>query len=291
MEAKPLIVIIGPTASGKTSLAIALAKKIHGEIICADSRTVYRHMNIGTAKPSLEEREGVPHWGLDIVNPDQRYTVAEFKEYANRKISEIRQRNHVPILVGGSGLYIDAVVFDYRFREQANPVLRHELEGLSVDELKNRCEQEGIQIPHNHMNRRHLIRAIEQKGINRNKRVEPIMNSYIFGVQTEKKALRERIEKRADVMFQNGVVQEAADLAERYGWNHESMTGNIYPLCRSYLEGLVSLDEAKDKFIVLDWHLVKRQLTWFRRNPHIVWLQLHEAEKCIISLLDSEQKS
>ena len=111
----PLIVIIGPTASGKTSLAIRLAKKYRGEIICADSRTVYRGMNIGTAKPSLEEQQGVSHWGLDLVDPGDSFSVSQFKDYARQKIKEIRSRGNIPFLVGGTGLYIDSVIFDFQF--------------------------------------------------------------------------------------------------------------------------------------------------------------------------------
>src|SRR5215216_6778680 len=115
MEAKPLITIVGPTASGKTSLAVELAEQFGGEIICADSRTVYRGMDIGTAKPSKADQKRVPHWGIDLVDPDQKFSAADFKVYANQKIKEIRARGHIPFLVGGTGLYVDAVIFDYQF--------------------------------------------------------------------------------------------------------------------------------------------------------------------------------
>src|SRR4051812_9831711 len=120
----PLIVIVGPTASGKTALAIEIAKLFNGEIICADSRTIYRGMDAGTAKPTTRERSIVPHWGLDLVEPGDSFSVADFKSYALNKITEIRARNHIPLLVGGSGLYVDAVLFDYQFGGRANKEIR-----------------------------------------------------------------------------------------------------------------------------------------------------------------------
>jgi tRNA dimethylallyltransferase len=133
----PLIVIVGPTASGKTSLAVQLAKKYDGEIICADSRTIYKGMDIGTAKPTLAERAVVLHWGLDLVEPGELFSAADFKRYADQKIEEIRNRGHVPFLVGGSGLYVDAVVFDYAFGVKADPSKRQMLEDWTVEELQN----------------------------------------------------------------------------------------------------------------------------------------------------------
>ena len=132
----PLIVIAGPTASGKTALAVRLAERFGGEIICADSRTIYRGMDIGTAKPTRDERASVPHWGLDLVEPGERFTVATFKAYAEQKIAEIRERGNIPFLVGGTGLYIDAIVFDFAFAGEANEVLREQLEQMNVQELQ-----------------------------------------------------------------------------------------------------------------------------------------------------------
>src|SRR5664279_14928 len=137
----PLVVITGPTASGKTGLAIELAHQFGGEIICADSRTIYRGMDIGTAKPTPVERLLVPHWGLDLVDPGEYFSVADFKKYADQKIIEIRARGRIPFLVGGTGLYIDAVIYDYRFGPPANADLRSRLEKLTIDELYAYCEE------------------------------------------------------------------------------------------------------------------------------------------------------
>ena len=133
MEAKPLVVIVGPTASGKSALAISLAEKFGGEIICADSRTVYKGMDIGTAKPTVDEQARVPHWGLDLVEPGERFSAAKFKRYAIAKIDEIHSRGNIPFLVGGTGLYIDGILFDYEFGSDFNAELRKKLESLSLD--------------------------------------------------------------------------------------------------------------------------------------------------------------
>lgn len=291
MATKSLVVIVGPTASGKTAVAIDIAKKVGGEIICADSRTVYRHMNIGTAKPSIEEQAQVPHWGIDIVDPNQRFTAADFKAYALHKIDEIRSRGSVPLLVGGTGLYVDSVIFDYDFGPLPDEYLRQQYEKMTIEELQKYCRDNNINLPENDKNKRYVIRAIEQKNIN-NKRLEsPIDNTIIVGVTTDKAILKERITSRAEKLFKEKVVDEATGLAEAYGWDHESMTGNIYPLCRLYMNGDISFEELKQKFITLDWRLAKRQLTWLRRNQYIQWMPLDGIENYVVSILDSEQKS
>lgn len=289
MESTPLIVIVGPTASGKTALSISMAKRFNGEIICADSRTVYKGMDIGTAKPSVEERDGIPHWGLDLVEPNERFTAADFKDYAVEKIQEIRSRGHVPFLVGGTGLYVDSVIFDYQFGPPADAELRERLEGMSLDELHNYCKNNNIYLPENHKNKRYVIRAIEQKSVNTKRSLVPIKNTVIVGIATDRDVLRTRIENRCEQLFANGVVEEAKLLGKKYGWDYESMTGNIYPLCRSYLMNDITLAELKEKFITLDWRLAKRQLTWLRRNPYVEWCSLEQAEKRLISVLASEQ--
>jgi tRNA dimethylallyltransferase len=277
MSKRPLVVITGPTASGKTSLAIRLAQKYNGEIICADSRSVYVGMDIGTAKPTAEERASVPHWGLDLREPDQPYSVADFKQYADSKIEEIRNRGHVPFLVGGTGLYIDAVLFSYQFGPPADIALRQKLEALSKVELHDYCKKNNVILPENIQNKRYLIRAIEKKNTKISKRTRPIQNTIIVGIATNRDVLRTQIVDRAEQLFDNGVVEEATLLGKKYGWNAESMTGNIYPLVHLYLLGEMTIAEIKLKFTTLDWRLAKRQLTWLRRNPYITWLPLSEA--------------
>ncbi len=289
METKPLVAIVGPTASGKTSLAIELAEQFDGEIICADSRTVYRGMDIGTAKPTTEEQARVKHWGLDLVDPDQRFTAADFKRYADEKIIEIRARGHIPFIVGGTGLYIDAVIFDYEFGPPADVTLRKKLELMSLEHLIEYCKKNNVILPENDKNKRYVIRAIEQKSINNKRRDSPIENTIIVGISTDRNVLRTRIEHRAEQLFQDGVVEEAKNLGKKYGWDSEAMTGNIYPLVRQFISREITIEQTKDKFITLDYHLAKRQLTWLKRNRFIKWLSLADARDYLVSSLASEQ--
>jgi len=282
----PLVVIVGPTASGKSALAIELAKAFDGEIICADSRTVYKHMDIGTAKPSAEDQIAVPHWGLDLVEPGEVFTAADFKEYALLKAQQIRERGHVPFIVGGTGLYVDGVVFDYEFGEP-RPEVRKQLEALSLEELKRYCANNNVALPENENNRRYVIRAIEQESINSKRLRSPIDNVMLVGITTERDELRRRIAARAEQLFENGMLEEAVKLGETYGWDSEAMTGNIYKLVKQYLDGKLTLDELKQKNITADWRLAKRQMTYMKRNQYIKWLTLDDAQEYIKTSLKS----
>ncbi len=281
----PLVVITGPTASGKTSLAIHLAKQYNGEIVCADSRTIYRDMNIGTAKPTRDEREAVPHWGLDLVSPGETFSAAQFKEYALQKISEIRSRGRLPFLVGGTGLYIDAVIFNFQFGDPPDSALRRELEKRTVAELQYYCYKYNIKLPENNKNKRYLIRAIEQKSKNNRYNFMTRDNSIVVGIATNKEILRTRIMLRSEQLFSNNVVDEAIRLSRKYGWDNEAMTGNVYPLVREFLNKNITESELKRQFVVADWQLAKRQMTWLRRNPFIMWATLDSAEHYLSQLL------
>jgi tRNA dimethylallyltransferase len=281
----PLIVIVGPTASGKTSLAVEIAKQVGGEIICADSRTVYKGMDIGTAKPTPSEQAQVPHWGLDLAEPGERFTAADFKDYANKKILEIRQRGNIPFLVGGTGLYVDAVVFDYNFGGDINTTLRKKLEVMDMEELRKYCSENNVELPENEKNKRYIVRAIERKDISTKRRSVPADNTYIVGIATEKDVLRDRIAQRTEQLFANGVVEEAKQLGKKYGWESEAMTGNIYPIAHELLQGKISENDAKEKITTQDWRLAKRQITWLKRNEYIRWLSLDEAKRYLQKLL------
>ena len=284
----PLIVIVGPTASGKTSLAIQLAKKYRGEIICADSRTVYRGMNIGTAKPSLEEQQEVSHWGLDLVDPGDSFSVSQFKGYTRQKIKEIRSRGNITFLVGGTGLYIDSVIFDFQFGAKYSKEKRANLQEMTISELQQYCVNHDIALPENSKNKRYLIRAIERAGKKSSGLKVPLSNTIVVGITTGKQLLRQRITDRAKKMFKDGVVEETIELANNSGWCNEAMTGNVYPIVKKLIEKEIDEDQAIREFIVSDVNLVKRQLTWFRRNPFIEWGDTHSCEQYLSRVLDSK---
>ncbi|MBB1549394.1 tRNA dimethylallyltransferase [Candidatus Saccharibacteria bacterium] len=284
----PLIVIIGPTASGKTSLAIQLAKKYRGEIICADSRTVYRGMNIGTAKPSLGEQQVVPHWGLDLVDPGDSFSASQFKDYACQKIKEIRSRGNIPFLVGGTGLYIDSVIFDFQFGAKSNEDKRCDLQEMTVSELQQYCANHNILLPENSKNKRYLVRAIERADEKPSRLEVPLNNTIVVGITTDKQLLKQRITDRAKKMFKDGVVEETIELANNSGWCNEAMTGNVYPIIKKLIEKEIDEDQTIREFIISDVNLVKRQLTWFRRNPFIEWGDIRSCEQYLSRVLDSK---
>lgn len=277
----PLIVIVGPTASGKSALAIELAEKYDGEIICADSRTIFREMNIGTAKPNELDLGRVPHWGLDLVNPGEYFSAADFQKYAFEKIDQIRKRGHVPFLVGGTGLYVDSVVFNFKFGSKADEGLRNRLQQMDVSQLQEYCKINNINLPENYKNKRHLIRSIETNGHSQAVKMNLTPNCIVVGITTEKEVLLARIEKRINQMLADDVIDEARNLANKYGWDCEAMKSNIYPLIGSYLDGKVSIDQLATTARTIDWHLAKRQITWLKRNKFIQWFVLDDAKKMI----------
>ncbi len=286
----PLIAIVGPTASGKTSLAINLAEIYGGEIICADSRTVYKDMDIGTAKPSYEDCQRVPHWGIDLIYPYEYFSAAEFKQYALKKIEDIRNRNKIPFLVGGTGLYIDAIVFDYKFGNKGDVKKRTLLEKLTIEELWEYCSKNNIELPDNYNNKRYIIRCIEQGGINNSRKVEINNNIIVVGISTDRDNLRKRIKDRIEQFFDNNVVEEARILGKIYGWDNRAMSGNIYPILHKYIDNKINIEEAKAEIFYRDWHLAKRQMTWFRRNKNIEWLELNQVPSYIYSRMASLSK-
>ena len=274
----PLIVILGPTASGKTAYAIQLARLIGGEVICADSRTVYRGMDIGTAKPTGPERAGVSHWGLDLTEPDQRYSLYDFQRYAMAKIAKIRQRQHVPLLVGGSGLYINSVIYDYRLAGgDYDPTARAELEKLPPDELRQLAIKRGTKLPRDLDNKRRLIRSLETGGVSNNCG-HLSRQTIVIGIAVDKEKLSQRISERAEQMLERGLVDETERLIARYGMV-EPLRRNAYGVVAKYLTGQIYEAELIEQISVKDRQLVKKQLTWWR-NPRwasdIMWRTLPE---------------
>lgn len=275
-DAQPLIVIVGPTASGKSSLAMKLAEEFEGEIISADSRAIYKGLDIGTAKPTHDDQNKIAHWGIDLVDAGQQYSVKDFQDYANTAIADIRSRGKVPFLVGGTGLYIDAVIYGYTFSTTLRRDDRAVFEAMSLEGLHQYCAKHNIKLPENHKNKRYVINTIlrgDQKG---SRKQHLIDNTYVVGITTDRNVLRERITKRADMIVTPEVLNEGMQVAKEYGWSSEAMTANIYHLMTPDLT-INDLEGLKEKFVTLDWQLAKRQLTWLRRSEHIKWLPLDDA--------------
>ncbi len=266
-----IVVIVGPTGSGKTALAIELSRKYQGEIICADSRTVYKGMDIGTAKPTVQEQATVPHHLIDIVNPDEPYTAAMFQRDARKKIEEITERKKLPIIVGGSGLYIDGLLYNFDFATP-QPHLREALEKLSLEELQQKASDMGIKKTDiNYNNRRHLQRAVERGGIITNKK-ELHYNALELGLLADSSVLKNRISKRVDHMMKLGLADEVIQLRKSYPKESASFLTPGYKAIGAYINEEIGIEEAKQRFVRSDMQLAKRQITWFKRNPRIVWL-------------------
>lgn len=281
----PLLVIVGETASGKSALALDLAERFGGEIICADSTTVRRGVDIGSAKPTWEEQARVPHHLLDVVGPDERFTAAQFKQLAEQAISDISARGKLPIMVGGSGLYIDSVIYDYDFRQEADPALREELNSLNRQELLARTQEMGLELGDTDTrNERRLIRLIETGG------QRPTKNEYrnstlILGLNVARETLKERVAGRLDDMLAAGLEAEVRRLADRYGWRCEALKAVGYAQWEDYMEGSQTLAETRQQIIKATLDLAKRQRTWFKRNKSIHWFTTPVKQTEIVDLV------
>lgn len=280
MNKPKVIAIVGATASGKTSFSIELAKKIDGEIISADSRLVYKGFNIGTAKPSKEEQEGIPHHMIDLVEPEFEYSAGLYKKEASIKIEEVLSRGKTPIIVGGTGLYIDILLKNYDLPEiEANHELRNELKKLETKELYKKLLELDASISEsiNENDRKKIIRAIEiitttGKPLNETRGYkEQEYNIEWFGKNFDRKTLYERIDKRVDIMVKMGLVEETKTLLAKHGRIPNLVNTIGYREILTYLDNENSLDEALELLKKNTRNYAKRQLTWFRRNEDIVW--------------------
>lgn len=307
-EKKPLIILTGPTAVGKTKASIGLAKAIGGEIISADSMQVYRHMDIGSAKITKEEMADVPHYLIDVLEPEEEFHVVRFQQMAKAAMTDIYSRGKIPIIVGGTGFYIQALLYDIDFTEnEGDSVYREKLEALAKEkgaaylhgQLAMVDPKAAEEIHANNIKR--VIRALEfyhqtgQKISEHNERERQKESPYqfcYFVLNDRRECLYERIDQRVDQMIRNGLVQEVQTLKER-GCTKQmvSMQGLGYKEIFSYLEGDCSLEEAVYIIKRDTRHFAKRQLTWFKRERDVIWVQKDELnyddKKLLQSLLES----
>jgi tRNA dimethylallyltransferase len=266
-----LLVVVGETASGKSALALELARRFNGEIICADSRTVYKDMDIGTAKPTATDQALVPHHILDVVSPGEPFTVADFKRLANQAITDISARGKLPIMVGGTGLYVDAVLYDFDFRPPADPAARQQLEQLTIEEMQQRILDQGLGMPANERNPRHLSRVLETSGAASQKK--PLRaNTLVLRITLDREVLGRRIAERVNAMVAAGLADEVKRVGETYGWDVEALRAPGYKAFHEYIEGAVSLEQAKAASVRATKQLAKRQRTWFKRNKSIHYI-------------------
>lgn len=288
MSKPKVIVICGPTASGKTALSIELAKQIDGEIISCDSMQIYKDMNIGTAKPDEEEKQGIKHYLMDFVSPDERYSVADFKRDATRAIKEILNKGKMPIIVGGTGLYVDSLIYGIEYNE------------IDVDEkyrkqLEERINKEGLEILYQEAKKIDPI-AIEKISHNDKKRIMRILEIYkatgktkteqekesrknevefdykVFAINMDREKLYERINKRVDIMIDKGLIEEVKSLKSKYNKFPTAMQGLGYKEVVKYLEKEYDMETMVDIIKQETRRYAKRQLTWFRKNKQTVWL-------------------
>ena len=295
MDKPKVIVICGPTASGKTALSIELAKKINGEIISCDSMQIYKDMNIGTAKITREETQGIKHYLIDFVEPDKRYSVADFKKDAESAIEEILSKEKIPIVVGGTGLYVDSLIYgieyqniklDKEYREQLEQIANEKGLDVLYEKAKQIDEIAMRKISPN--DKKRILRVLEiYKATGKNKTQQEIESrknevKYSFKVFTlnmDRDLLYDRINKRVDIMIEKGLIDEVRNIIQKYNEFPTAMQGLGYKEVVEYLEGKCSKEEMIEKIKMETRRYAKRQLTWFRKNKQTIWLDALKAKE------------
>lgn len=287
LEKPKVIVIGGPTASGKTALSIELAKTIKGEIVSADSMQIYQEMNIGTAKPEKEEMQNITHYMLDFVKPDERYSVADYKKDAKQAIRTILEKGKTPIVVGGTGLYIDSLIYEIEYPEiEVDLSYREELEKIVTKEGLETLYEKAKEIDEIAMQKisandqKRILRVLElyhQTGktkteLERESRKDPEFDYHMFTIDMNREVLYERINKRVDQMLEKGLIEEVEAIYQKYQTFPTSMQALGYKEVVEYLEGYISKEEMIEKIKMESRRYAKRQLTWFRKNKETKWL-------------------
>ena len=298
-----VIVICGPTASGKTRLSIELAKKINGEIVSCDSMQIYKDMTIGTAKPTFEEMQGIKHYMIDCVFPEERYSVADYKKEATKAIKEILTKGKVPIIVGGTGLYLESLIYGIEYEEiKIDIEYRNHLEkveqekGLQFlyEEAEKIDEQATKKISPN--DKKRIFRILEiYKATGKTKtqleqdsrKQKPEFNYVLFGINMDRQKLYERINKRVDIMIENGLIDEVINLSKKYNEFPTAMQGLGYKEVLEYLQGKLTQEEMIEKIKMMTRRYAKRQLTWFRKYDNITWLDGLKSVEDNIKIIES----
>ncbi|MFF0675058.1 tRNA (adenosine(37)-N6)-dimethylallyltransferase MiaA [Staphylococcus xylosus] len=298
-----LIVLVGPTAVGKTEFSIELAKKVNGEIISGDSMQVYKQMDIGTAKITQDEMSGVPHHMIDILEPDENFSAYEFKNRAQRLIKEITTRGRVPIIAGGTGLYIQSLIYNYDFEDETiseQKSLEIEAKLAELDQLSNEAlhqylasfDEVSAQDIHPN-NRKRVRRAIQyylktKKLLSSRKKVQQFTENYdtlLLGIEMSRDILYQRINKRVDIMLERGLLNEVQQLVDNGYETSQSMQAIGYKEIVPVIKQELSLDEATEKLKQHSRNYAKRQMTWFKNKLDVLWL---DREKMSLSLMLEE---
>lgn len=282
-----VLCIVGPTAVGKTKMSIELAKKLNGEIISGDSMQIYRGMDIGTAKATMDERQGIPHHLIDEKNPDEPYSVAAFQQTVRAKMEEIKSRGKLPIIVGGTGLYIKSVLYDYEFagESESKEIDEAKYGHLSNEELHAKLaavDEAGAKDIHPN-NRKRVIRALEiyeTSGVKKSEMIEKqehkmIYDACLIGLTDDRTVLYDRINKRVDVMYETGLVEEVKALFdEGIPAESQSIRAIGYKELYDYFKGFISLEESKELIKRNSRRYAKRQYTWFNNQMDVVWFDV-----------------
>ena len=294
-EKPKIVVICGPTASGKTALGIKVAQQANGEIISSDSMQIYKDMDIGTAKPTPEERAQAVHHLVDFVSPDERYSVADFKKDATEKIEDILSRGKLPIIVGGTGLYVNSLIHNIEYKEEITDIeYRNELEKVDLETLYKQAmeidPEAATRVSQN--DRKRITRILEiyhttgktKTQMEAESRQEVKYDYKIFVLTPERDKLYERINLRVDLMMQAGLVDEVKQLLQKYNEFPTAMQGLGYKEVKEYLDGEITEEEMIEKIKQESRHYAKRQLTWFRQYKDATWLDTFDENNVNIVL-------
>ena len=297
MQKPKVIVICGPTASGKTALSIEVAKKINGEIISCDSMQIYKDMNIGTAKPTKEEMGEIKHYLIDYVLPTERYSVAEYKKDAKKAIKEVIEKGKTPIIVGGTGLYVDSLIYEIeypeiKFDEEYRKKLEKEVEEEGLEKLYEKAKKiDPIAIQKiSKTDKKRILRVLEiyhatgktkteQEIISRQK--EPEYDYKVYGLLWDRQKLYDRINLRVDIMIEQGLIEEVKTILKKYSKFPTAMQGLGYKEVVQYLNKEITKEEMIEKIKQETRRYAKRQMTWFRKNKQTIWLNAEDKQNNI----------